>query len=271
MNILFFKLTLLVYFAGTVVYLFYFSSKKDFLSQYALGITGVGFVLHTLSILIRTIESGHFPLSNLPEALSFFSWGMILAYLVLDYWYRIHILGSFILPLAFFSLVSATAFPNEIKSLQPNLNSTWFGIHTTFSVLGGVAFTIAFTVGMMYLIQEKLLKSKRFNVLYYKLPSLDLLDHLNQWAISLGFPLLTIGILAGALWAEDVWGAYWVWDPQRIFTLVTWLFYLGMIHGRLTIGWRARKAAYLAIIGFMGVVFTFFVVNLLVKGPHRFI
>lgn len=136
---------------------------------------------------------------------------------------------------------------------------------------GGVAFTIAFVAGMMYLIQERLLKSKRFSILYYKLPSLDLLDQLNQWAISAGFPLLTLGILAGAIWASDVWGSYWVWDPQRIFTLITWLFYLGMIHGRLTIGWRARKAAYLAIIGFMGVVFTFFLVNILAKGPHRFI
>jgi cytochrome c-type biogenesis protein CcsB len=271
MNIFFFKLTILIYFIGTVVYLFYFSSKKDTFSKYALGVTGIGFLFHSIALLLRTIESGHLPLSNLPETLSFFSWAMILTYLVLEVRYRIHILGSFILPLSFLFLISAAAFPHEIRSLQPDLNSSWFGVHTTLSVLGGVAFTIAFVAGMMYLIQERLLKSKRFNILYYKLPSLDLLDHLNQWAISAGFPLLTLGILAGAIWAGDVWGSYWVWDPQRIFTVITWLFYLGMIHGRLTIGWRARKAAYLAIIGFMGVVFTFFVVNLLAKGPHRFI
>ncbi|MBI3605896.1 MAG: c-type cytochrome biogenesis protein CcsB [Nitrospirae bacterium] len=271
MEILLYKLPLLFYFAGTVVYLLFFSIKKDSLSNIALGVTGIGFLFHTFILILRTVESGHLPLSNLSGALSFFSWGMILTYLVLEYWYRIHILGSFILPLAFLSLLSAAAFPNEIRSLQPDLNSSWFGIHTTLTVLGAVAFTIAFVAGMMYLIQEKLLKSKRFNRLYYKLPSLDLLDHLNQWSISVGFPLLTLGILAGALWAGDVWGAYWVWDPQRIFTSVTWLFYLGMIHGRLTVGWRGRKAAYLAIIGFMGVVFTFFIVNLLVEGPHRFI
>ena len=268
---IFFKLTLFLYFLAAVIYLFYFSSKRDSWSRYAAGLTGAGLLFHTIALLDRTLETGHLPLSNLSEALSFFSWGMIVTHMILDFRYRVHILGSFILPLAFLSLASASVFPAGSGTDKPSLNSSWFGIHTTLVILGGVAFTIAFAAGLMYLIQERLLKSKRFNRLYYKLPSLDLLDQMNQWAITAGFPLLTLGILAGALWAGDVTGAYWAWDPQRIFTVITWFFYLGMLHGRLTVGWRARKAAYLAIIGFMGVVFSFFIINLLIKGPHRFI
>lgn len=267
----FFKLTLLCYFLGTVVYLFYFYGKKDSWSLYAAGLTGAGLLFHTIALLLRTFETGHFPISNLSEALSFFSWGMVATHLLLDFKYRIHILGSFILPLAFLFLGSAAFFPGGEESQKPSLNSGWFGIHTTLVILGGVAFTIAFAAGMMYLIQERLLKSKHFSRLYYKLPSLDLLDQMNQWAIMAGFPLLTFGIFAGALWAGNVTGDYWAWDPQRIFAVITWLFYLLMLHGRLSVGWRARKAAYLAIIGFMGVVFSYFIINLIVKGTHRFI
>jgi cytochrome c-type biogenesis protein CcsB len=130
---------------------------------------------------------------------------------------------------------------------------------------------MAFVMGVMYLIQERLLKSKRFNSLYYKLPSLDLLDDLNRKAVYLGFPLLTLGIITGALWGKYAWGSYWNWDPKQTLTLITWFFYLVVLHGRLTVGWRAKKAAYLAIIGFLGVVFAFIGGTLLVQGPHAFV
>ncbi len=112
-------------------------------------------------------------------------------------------------------------------------------------------------VGVTYLVQERLLKAKRLNVLVRKLPSLDVLDDLNQRCIYFGFPLLTLGMITGVLLNRFIMNVYFIWDPKQTFTLVTWVFYLAMLHGRLTIGWRAKKAAYLAVIGFVGVVFTF--------------
>jgi cytochrome c-type biogenesis protein CcsB len=267
----FFELTLGCYLVGTILFLLYLVSKRERLSKVCLGVTGVGFFFHSSALVSRTVEAGYIPLTNLYESMSFFSWALILAFLVVEYRYRIHVLGSFILPLAFVSVTSAAFFPREIQSLDPIFQSTWFGIHTTLALLGMVSFAIAFVAGVMYLIQERLLKSKRFNSVYYKLPSLDILDDLNQKAISFGFPLLTLGIVTGALWAEFAWGTYWSWDPKQTFSLITWLFYLAVLHGRLTVGWRAKKAAYLAIIGFVGVVFTYLGVNLLLKGLHSFV
>jgi len=133
------------------------------------------------------------------------------------------------------------------------------------------AFSIAFLAGLMYLLQERFLKSKSFNILYYKLPSLDLLDDLNYRAISFGFSLLTLGIITGSIWAEYAWGTYWNWEPKQTWSLIIWLFYAAMLHGRISVGWRGKKAAYLAIIGFLGVVFTFVGVNILLQGRHAFV
>jgi cytochrome c-type biogenesis protein CcsB len=271
LNIFFFKLTLCVYFFGTLFFLLSLTRRGSRVQRLSLWLTAAGFGFHTLALLTRMGEAGYFPLTNLYEAISFFSWAMVLVFLVIEYRYRIHVLGSFVLPLVLISLVSAAALPTEIQSLDPVLKNAWVTVHTTLSLLGIVAFALAFVAGLMYLIEERLLKSKRLNGLYHKLPSLEILDQLNQRSILLGFPLLTLGILTGALSAEHAWGSYWAWDPKQVVTLSTWLFYLVVLHGRITIGWRAKKGAYLAVIGFIGVIFTFVGVNFWGKGPHTFI
>jgi ABC-type transport system involved in cytochrome c biogenesis permease subunit len=141
-------------------------------------------------------------------------------------------------------------------------------MHVTFSLLGTVAFAVAFIAGLMYLIQEHMLKSKHLDGLYRKLPALDFLDELNGKAISFGFPLLTLGIITGALFAEFARGSFLNWNAEQIGALGTWLFYLVVLLGRVTVGWRAKKAAYLTVVGFAGVVFT--LVGVMLKGQHPF-
>lgn len=280
LNVLFFKVTLLFYFLGTSFFLFNLWDRKGertakspffgasepgrastrslWSQKLAVWITGAGFIFHTIALVTRIREAGYIPFTNLHEAISFFSWAIVLAFFLVEFRYGVDVLGSFILPLAFLSLVSAAALPNEIRTLDPTLKTIWFGIHTTLSLLGIVAFAIAFIAGIMYLLQESFLKSKQFNSLYYKLPSLDLLDEWNKKAILLGFPLLTLGIISGALWAQYSLGSFWIENnSKQALSLGTWLFYLIVLHGRITIGWRAKKAAHLAIIGFVGVVFIF--------------
>ena len=225
-------------------------------------------MISTTTPLIRVWKLGQIPLTNFYEAMSFFSWLLILIFLLVEYRYRIMILGSFILPLALLTLISAAALPSQIQSLNRTLQNIWVFIHVSLTVFGLVAFTMAFVVGVIYLIQERLLKSKRFNTIYNELPSLDLLDEFNRKSIVLGFPLLTLGMITGALLSENIWEAYFGLQPVETLTLVTWIFYLVMLHGRLTVGWRAKKAAYLAVVGFITVVFTVGV-NFIAKGPHN--
>lgn len=266
-NVLFFKATLLFYFLGTALFLFtlweqggtqYKGNKVSWSQKLAVFVTGAGFLCHTVALVIRLKEAGFIPLTNPQEAISFFAWANVLAFFWVEFKYNLHILGSFILPLAFLSLISAAALSGEIPTLNPTLSNTWLGIHTLLSILGIVAFTIAFIAGIVYLLQDRFLKSKQLNTLYSRLPSLDMLDQWNKKAILLGFPLLTLGIISGALWSHFTLGTLWgANNSKQALSLGVWFFYLLVLHGRITIGWRAKKAARLAIIGFVGVIFIF--------------
>ncbi len=260
----FFIATIVLYFAGTGFFLAYLLRRSEALSQVSLGVTAVGFLTHTLALLTRMLEAGQVTLASFHEAMSFFSWALVLVFLFVEIRHRIHVLGSFILPLALISLLSAAALPKEVPTLEPVLKTVW--VHVTLSMLGTVGFAVAFVAGIMYLIQDGLLKSKRFNVLYSKLPPLDFLDRLNQQSIVMGFPLLTMGIITGAISAEFARGSYLSWNPEQLWALATWLFYFVVLMGRLTVGWRAKRAAYLTIIGFAGVVLTFIGVMLKAHG-----
>ncbi|MGH7236195.1 MAG: cytochrome c biogenesis protein CcsA [Nitrospiraceae bacterium] len=262
MPVMFLMATMGLYLGGTAFFLAYLLRRSEALSKVALGVTAIGFLSHTAALLTRMMEAGHVPFTSFDEAMSFFSWALVLVFLVEELRHRIHVLGSFILPLALLSLLSAAALPKAVPTLEPVLRTVW--VHVALSMLGTVGFAVAFIAGIMYLIQDGLLKSKRFNVLYTKLPPLDFLDHLNQQSILMGFPLLTLGIITGAISAEFARGSYLNWNPEQTWALVTWVFYFIVLMGRITVGWRAKRAAYLTIIGFAGVILTF--IGVVVKG-----
>jgi len=255
-----FMATIALYLGGTAFSSAYLSRRDDTLSKIALGVTGVGFLMHTVALLARMAEAGPVSLISFHDALSFFAWSLVLVFLWVDMRHHLHVMGAFLLPLALLSLIWAAALPKEATA--PMLKTIW--VHVTLSMLGTVGFAVAFAAGLMYVIQDGLLKSKQFNALYAKLPPLDFLDHLNQLAIVTGFPLLTLGIIAGALSAEVARGAYLTWNQEQVWALVTWAFYFVVLLGRITVGWRAKRAAYLTIIGFGGVVLT--LIGVVMKG-----
>jgi cytochrome c-type biogenesis protein CcsB len=167
-------------------------------------------------------------------------------------------------------MLSSSMLPRKMEPLSPVLQSYWLGIHTVLAFMGDAAFALAFGIGLMYLIQEHFVKSKHIGGLFRKLPNLQTLDEINYRLITIGFPLLTLAIISGALWAENAWGSYWRWDPKEVWSLISWFIYASVLHLRLTAGWRGKRAAILSIIGFFAVLFTFFGVNLLLKGLHSF-
>ncbi len=270
MNIHFFKLASLLYLFGSIAYLIYITFLKEHLSKLALSITSIGFASHTLALITRYAEAGHTPVTNLHESLSFFAWMMIGVLLIVNLKYKVKILGAFITPIALILMLFALALPKEILPLAPVLRSFWHPFHVVFAFLGNAIFALAFCCGVMYLIQERRLKSKKIGAITKRLPPLKVLDDLNYQSLKFGFPLLTLGIITGAVWANYAWGRYWDWDPKETWSLITWLLYAALLHQRLTVGWRGRKAAIMAIVGFLAVVFTFLGVNLLLSGLHTY-
>ncbi len=269
--VILFELALTFYFVSTILGVVELFRGSKATSKGLMIFAILGFLLHTIHIILRFSHSQHIPVTNLHEATSFFSWSIVLLFFIAEYRYKIGLLGSFIMPGVFILMLSSSILPREIQPLSPLLQSYWLGIHTVLAFVGDAAFAMACGVGIMYLIQEHFMKSKHFGELFRRLPSLQILDEVNYRLITIGFPLLTLAIITGALWSESVWGTYWRWDPKEVWSLITWFIYLLVLHARLTAGWRGKRAAILSILGFMFVLFTFFGVNLLLKGFHGFV
>jgi len=273
-NPYFFKISMVLYFLSALAYLIYTSFKKSQGALFASIILFIGFIIHTAGIVVRWIETyrtgyGYVPLSNMYESLVFFSWCIVLFYLIMERKFKQKKLGVLVTPLAFLSLALTSIIPGvkeNISPLIPALQSDWLTIHVITCFLGYSAFAISFGISILYLIQEKK-GAERFQ----SLPSLSILDEINYKVIITGFPLLSLGIITGAAWAKYAWGTYWSWDPKETWSLITWLIYAAILHARYTYNWKGKKSAIFSIIGFAAVLFTYFGVNYLIVGLHSYV
>jgi cytochrome c-type biogenesis protein CcsB len=268
---LLFELALTFYFAAAIISIVEVFKNKKGISKTTFFVASSGFLIHTIQIIYKYFEAGQIPITGMHQASSFFAWCILLIFFLLEYKYKIGIMASFVLPIVFIIMLSSSIFPRGISPLTPELQSYWLPIHTFLAFLGNAAFAVAFGTGIMYLIQEHNLKSKHLKGLFLRLPSIQELDEINYKLITFGFPLLTLAIITGAIWAESAWGTYWRWDPKEVWSLITWFVYALILHARLTAGWRGKRIAILSIVGFITILFTFFGVNLLMKSIHRFL
>jgi len=268
MDVTLLKLTAVFYLFATGSFLTYVFLLKDSVSKLSPWILFCGFTLHTLALSMRFFQIGFAGIAEFREALSFFSWLMVAGYLLVQLKYRLTVLGSIIAPLAFLMTLAAFAFGVDAGELPPGLQSFWLPVHVILAFLGNAAFALAFGVSLIYLLQERHLKQKRMTSLMRRFPSLESLDRLNYVLLVWGFPLMTLGILSGSLWAGTHWGNYWSWDPRQISSGIAWLFYGVLLHGRITAGLRGRKAALLTMVGFCVVLSYFLLGDQLFPSRH---
>ena len=265
-----FQLTVLVYLVATAAYLVYFVTqhKQARTSARCLLLAAGG--LHTVYILARYLASGHTPIASNHEAVSFFAWSLTWSFLSFRWRYQVKNFGTFVTPLITFLMLVAAFSSQHLVELPPALQSYWLPVHASIALLANGFMALAFCGGIMYLLAEREIKKKHFGLFYSRLPSLEALDSLNQHCLTIGFPLLTLGIVTGSIWAKQAWGAYWQWDPKETWSLITWFIYAAILHQRLTVGWRRRRAAIMAIVGFSAVIFTLWGVNYLLGGAHSY-
>lgn len=262
-----FMIAFFAYLLAALIFILYVAFKKEILGKLATSTTILGFVLHTLAIIIRVIESGRLPFSNQYEFATSFTWGIVLCFLVLHFVYKFTGVGAFVMPLAFLVMGYASVLPKEIKPLMPALQSGWLYIHVGTAVLSYGAFAVAAGLAAMYIISERKNTLATNNSV---LPDAEVCDYLSYRVISFGYIMLTLVIVTGAIWAKAAWSRYWGWDPKETWSLVTWLIYSTYLHLRLSRGWKGRSAALFAIIGFVCVIFTFIGVNILLPGIHSY-
>ncbi|UCF57560.1 MAG: c-type cytochrome biogenesis protein CcsB [Deltaproteobacteria bacterium] len=265
-----------VYFASFMLYLLMMVMGKEIFGRLATFVTSFGLAGHTFAVILRWVESyrfgiGHAPLSNLYESLIFFAWAVILLYLLIEWRTKNRSIGTFATPLAFLIMAYAsfTSIESRIQPLIPALKSNWLIAHVITCFIGYAAFGIAFGLSLMYLLKKQDSPEKN-NVFLNLIPGSAILDELSYQMIIIGFILLTLGIITGAVWAHSAWGRYWGWDPKETWSLITWLVYAALLHSRMIRGWRGKKLAILSIIGFSCVIFTYLGVNLVLSGLHSY-
>ena len=277
MGHLLFNIAYVFYTGSTLLYLLYLLTKKESHARSAYACLAVGLALHAGSLVTQAsatwlagrqlaapmgVNPG-VPWSNWFESLSFFAAVIAVIFFAIQWRAPLPVLGVFIMPINWLLTTYALFKERCASPLLPSIQNDWIAIHipvmfTAYSLLG-----VAFAVGIAYLLQEYQLKSKCPGDLSYRLPPLEQLDTLIYKLIRLAFPLLTIGIILGGLWAYHAWGRFWSWDPKETWTLITWCIYLIYLALRWFGGWRGRKTAYLSLVGFALVLFTYAGVNYL--------
>ena len=269
------SITTFVYGAATFLYFAYWIFKKPLLGRLGTWTAFIGAVGNFTGIIMRWVESyqmgiGHAPLSNMYESLVFFAGTMVVIYLVIERKSKNAIIGVFATPIAFLAMAYASMSPNindRIQPLIPALKSNWLIAHVITCFLGYAAFAVAFGISIMYLFKQRDVQETSHLLSHF--PKTQVLDELNHQMIMFGFLFLSIGIITGSVWANSAWGSYWSWDPKETWSLITWFIYATLLHARMMRGWYGKRIAYLSIIGFMAVLFTYFGVNLL-PGLHSY-
>jgi len=270
MHIVFFRLTLILYLIATAGFLFFIIKKNKKVGFWSHRILLAGFALNSIYLALGYYQLGAVPALNFKGALSFFSWTIIGAYIIFQLRFRIMVLGSFVVPFSTFLMIISSTIPISPITVRPIFKGFWLPLHVATALLGDAIFAIAFIAGVMYLIQEHQIKTKRLGAFYTRLPSLNSLDSINYQAINYGFLLLTIGMITGSIVAQGSHGSYWLWDPKEVWSLITWLCYAALLHQRMAVGWRGRRSALMSIGCFFILIFTFIGVNFLMEGYHSF-
>jgi len=261
--------SILLYLLSAAGYLAYFLLQRGYLQRAGLIVLIGGFIFHTASLGLDYFHQGYLPAANMRQTLSLAGWAVAGVFILLNYRYNLKILGVYAAPFVALIMVIVSQLPDEPSQTTRLFKSFWLVAHVTVIFLGEAAFALACGVGILYLLQENSIKTKKRRFVFKRLPSLDLLDSTGYACIVVGFTLLTIGLITGLVYAKSVWGRFWSWDPKEVWSGIAWLFYAALLHERLAVGWRGRRSAIMAIVGFGVLLFTFLGVNLFMEGHHK--
>jgi cytochrome c-type biogenesis protein CcsB len=255
-----FIITFILYIISAFFYLGFMFSKKPAWAKTGSALAIAGLVIHSAALIVRTIESGHAPFTNMYESLSFLSWASVLAFVIIDKKFKIPKIGPYIMliVIGLVALASSPLMPKEATPLVPALQSYWLWLHVSVTLLGEAFFAVAFITSIMYLTAKEADKKDKWDSVSYR-------------CVAVGFPLFTLGgLVFGMVWAYKAWGTYWSWDPKEVWSLITWLVFALYLHTRIVFGWKGKRSAVIAIIGFMAALFTYFGVNYLLAGLHSY-
>jgi cytochrome c-type biogenesis protein CcsB len=263
-------LAVLFYTISAIYFGFGFFLKKGNTQKIGTLFLQLGFLTHAVDLIVRITEQRQFPASNFIEAFWALTCLTVLIFLIVFRKRNKEAGAIVLLPITIVSVILKMSHAVQTETIGPGVGAGWIYVHIPLMILSVAALTISFLTAIMYLLQERQLKHKEPSFFLERLPSLEAADAISYKSLWLGFFLLTLGILTGMIWSKYLRGVYWSWDSKEIWAAITWGLYAILLHGRMLSAWRGRKAAYLAILGFALILFTFAGVSLVSKVYHSF-
>ncbi len=260
----------MLYATASVLYVYYFITKRRAMSVAATAATGSGFIAHTLSVALKTYSIGHIPIAGLFQSLLLMTWFMVFFYFVVEHLIRLKTLGIALVPISAVLLVVAWTGYSSSSQLNEILKSWWIFLHVPVVFAAYAGFTLGTGSSIAYLIQQVQLKKRHVNILFRRLPALDVLDSIADRSITFALPFLTLGLVMGIVRAVNLGVPNWPLDPVVVFAGLTWLLYTAYLVTRHLSDWSGRRSAMLAIAGFSALLVIRLIVLLNQAAFHRF-
>jgi cytochrome c-type biogenesis protein CcsB len=296
-----FTVAFFAYLAAMVAAFHHLAFRRRGVWAASVALAAAGVAAHAVSIFARGLAAERVPLGNMYEYSLVLSFLVVAAYLVVvEGLARIRTLGGFALAFAVLTMAVAALFLHVgPQPLVPALNSYWRQVHVGSMIVSSSLLALGSIVTMLYLVRDRSERRRATPMPILggavdldalppaveagaglpdrgsgrwsgALPSAAALDRLAYRLIGFGFPIWTFGIITGAIWAESAWGRYWGWDPKETWSFVTWVIFAGYLHARATSGWEGRRAAVIAVVGFVSLLITYYAVNLWIVGLHSY-
>jgi ABC-type transport system involved in cytochrome c biogenesis permease subunit len=272
-------LPLTLYTCAMLAYAWHFAQRNAAVGRSATTLLVAAALSHTFVIGMQTMEVGHIPVAGATPAISTFVWLLALSYLYVEMTADERAMGVFILPLLV-ALQTIPAFRPGVEERAAVLQGPLFGVHVSSLLFAYASFALACVIGLTYVLLFKEIKAKHLGFFYARLPSLQVLDRMNQRAIVIGWIFLTIGMIAGGIWAAQALGGYdavdprvqamRVQDPKIFVALLCWFVYSFELFAARRIGWGGRRVAYLSALAFLIVLFNFVPITYFFSKSHNF-
>ncbi|WP_062208404.1 c-type cytochrome biogenesis protein CcsB [Streptomyces sp. NBRC 109706] len=256
------------------------SEQGDMYGRIAVSLTTLAFLLHLGAVITRALSVQRGPWGNMYEFSTAFSMVVVAAFLGFLLtsrrvrWMGLPLVGTVLADLG----LAVTVLYTETQQLVPALDSIWMWIHVPLAIICGGLLYVGALSSVLFLLRDRYeaklvagtpMRKRTVSVLG-RLPSSVTLDKFAYRVNAAVFPLWTFAIVAGAIWAESAWGRYWDWDPKETWAFITWIAYACYLHARATVGWKGRKAAYLAIVGFLCFLVNYYGVNIFFNSLHAY-
>ncbi len=238
----------------------------------AWSLTVLATLLTVVGVALRAAEVHRWPLGNMYEFAIVGSMFVLVTYCLWATRRDLRWLGIFVVTPALLNLgLATTVWYTDASELMPSLRSVFLSIHVTVATLAVAVFTIGFSLGVLYLVQDRLESSDSPPRSFMsRLPDARALERMSYAVHIIAFPLWTFTVIAGAIWARQAWGSYWNWDPKEVWSFVIWVVYAAYLHARATTGWKRQNAMWIALVGFACIIVNFAVVNVFFVGQHSY-